>query len=298
MGTKRKKATQQKKSSAAEFPWPEGKRCAVTLTFDIDAETMWLVKDPKNAERPVTLSSGAYGPKVAVPRILDMLKRFGVQATFFVPGWVIEKYWGLMERILAEGHEIGHHGYMHEYTDSLPREEEERILVKGIEIIKKLTGAPPKGYRAPIWEFSPNTLDLLIQYDFDYSANMMDLDLPYRHVHNGVTTDLIEFPSSWIFDDALYFLFGMFPRSTKGITSAETVYEIWSAEFDGLYREGKIMVPVMHPQLSGRVHRVDMLERLLKYILDHPGVWIARCDEIAEYWRAKHPAPVAVEKGA
>ncbi len=283
---------------AAGFPWPDGKRCALTLTFDIDAETMWLVKDPKNAERPVTLSAGAYGPKVGVPRILDLLKRFDKRATFFVPGWVIEKYWKLMERILAEGHEIGHHGYLHEYTDNMDRVEEERVLVKGIEIIERLTGAQPKGYRAPIWEFSANTLDLLLQYGFGYSANMMDDDLPYRHMHRGTPTDLIEFPSNWIFDDALYFLFGMFPRSTKGITTAETVYEIWSAEFDGLYREGKLMVPVMHPQLSGRVHRVDMLERLLRYILGHPGVWMTRCDEVADYWREANPTPASATEGA
>ena len=113
------------------------------------------------------------------------------------------------------------------------------------------------------WEFSPNTLDLLIQYGFDYSANMMDFDLPYRHVHKGVTTDLIEFPSSWIFDDALYFLFGMFPLSTKGITSAETVYEIWSAEFDGGIPVGKDSIsPNRYPEINSVPELIDFVERV------------------------------------
>src|SRR5690554_5543125 len=105
--------------------WPEGKRCAVAFTFDFDAEELWIGEDPENAERPGVLSQGAYGAKVGVPRLLELLERHGVRATFFVPGRVAERHPDRVRQILAAGHEVGHHGYTHTSPNRLPREEEE-----------------------------------------------------------------------------------------------------------------------------------------------------------------------------
>src|SRR5713101_5048974 len=87
------------------------------LSFDVDGETAWIGRDFANLYRPGILSQGAYGPKVGVPRILEFLARRGLVATFFIPGWIAERYSSLVREIRAEGHEVGHHGYMHERCD-------------------------------------------------------------------------------------------------------------------------------------------------------------------------------------
>ncbi len=161
--------------------WPDGARCAVMLTFDLDAETLMLYRDPANAQKPVLLSMARYGPKTAVPEVLELLAGFGLKATFFIPSWVIENHPDAVNPIVRAGHEIGAHGYLHERPDTLSRDEEDAILGKSVAIIRELTGRPPAGFRAPAWEFSPNTLELLEKHGFLYSSNMMDSIYPYFH---------------------------------------------------------------------------------------------------------------------
>ncbi|HQX62170.1 MAG TPA: polysaccharide deacetylase family protein, partial [Thermomicrobiales bacterium] len=148
--------------------WPDGIQCAVTLTFDVDAETLWLSGDLANLSRPGLLSQGAYGAQVAVPLILDLLDRQGLPATFFVPGWTAETHRDAISQVHQAGHEIGHHGWLHEHASNLDAAAEEEVLRKGIAALEAITGVPPRGYRSPAWEFSPNTLNLLQQYNFSY----------------------------------------------------------------------------------------------------------------------------------
>src|SRR2546426_53219 len=75
-------------------PWPNDARVAVMFTFDFDAESGWLSRDPSPRDRPGVISQGTYGAKVGVPRILDLLKAENVPATFFIPGWVVEHHPG------------------------------------------------------------------------------------------------------------------------------------------------------------------------------------------------------------
>jgi peptidoglycan/xylan/chitin deacetylase (PgdA/CDA1 family) len=156
-------------------------RYPVLLTFDVDAESLWISRDPNHAKKPVIMSQGRYGVTSALPRILKLLKTYNIPSSFFVPGWVIERHSEAIKQIVNEGHEIGHHGYLHEWPDTLNYEQEKEIMEKGIDIIQKLTGSRPKGYRSPAWEFSPNTLEFLKEYGFVYSSNMMDSDEPYIH---------------------------------------------------------------------------------------------------------------------
>src|SRR5690625_2398240 len=157
----------------------------VSLTFDVDGETLWISRDTKNWDKPITLSHGAYGPKVGLNRILDLLNKYSIKSTFYVPGWIIEKYTNEIEQVVNEGHEIAHHGYLHEHPDTLDSNQERKILQLGIDRIKELTGKKPAGYRSPAWEFSKHTLDYLKKFDFEYSSNMMDNDEPYIHP-NGI----------------------------------------------------------------------------------------------------------------
>lgn len=253
----------------------------VMLTFDLDAETMWTARDPKNAERPIVLSQGAYGWKVGTPRILDLLDRYGIEATFFVPGQVIEARWRLCEEILRRGHEVAHHSWSHTWILNLTPDEEREEMARGIEIIQRLTGRRPAGWRSPAAEFSRITMSLLLENDFRYSSNFFDDDSPYLHVHDGRRTGLVEFPFAWVLDDAPFFQYSItLPGRTMQAPSV--VVEAWCAEFDTLYAEDRAFTLAMHPQIIGRGSRLVALERLIRHVRAHPNVWFARMDRVAE----------------
>ena len=263
--------------------WPAGVKCAVVFTFDLDAETLWFSRNPKNWDSVQNRSRGAYGPNEAVPRILDMLARNGVKSTFFIPGWVIEQYEGIVRRISEEGHEIGYHGYLHECSTSITYDEENALMEKCEGIIKNITGKKPVGHRSPMGEILPHTFRLLRDRGYKYSANMMDWDSPYFHRLEGKEIPLVEIPSDWMYEDCTYFFFTLQEPSRRPILPSSNVFEIWRDEFDGLYDEGKMLTIINHPQVCGRVSRVRMMERLIVHMKSRPGTWIARADEIAEY---------------
>ncbi|MFC4350243.1 polysaccharide deacetylase [Fodinicurvata halophila] len=253
----------------------------VMLTFDLDAETMWTARDAKNAERPVVLSQGAYGWKVGTDRILDLLDHYSIKATFFVPGLIIEQRWELCEKILEYGHEIAHHSWSHRWILSLTEEEEREEMDRGIEIIERLTGRKPVGWRSPAAEVSPISMPLLVEKGFRYSSNFFDDDSPYLHGVNGEKTQIVEFPFAWVLDDAPFFQYSItLPGRTMQAPSA--VAEAWCAEFDTLYHEDRAFTLAMHPQIIGRGSRLIALQRLIEHILEHDRVWFARCDDVAE----------------
>ena len=165
--------------------WPPGKRCAVGLSFDFDAETIWF----RTLRQPFAgqMSRGEYGAREGVPRILDLLQRYDLKASFFVPGWTADKYPQLVERMHAAGHEIGHHGYEHEYVVDKGAEIELEVLSKGIESLRRLTGAVPKGYRAPAGNLGPHTLESLPDHGFTYDSSLVGGDEPYwiQHARDG-----------------------------------------------------------------------------------------------------------------
>src|SRR5262245_21175471 len=158
--------------------WPNDARSACAFTFDLDAESLWMAR---GVTEPVALSQGRFGPIEAVPRILSLLAAQGVRASFFVPAWVAGTYPDVVKRIACEGHEIGCHGDEHERVSDLPPEREEQILLKSLEVLTPLAGRRPVGYRAPAWQLSTHTLDLLARHGFEYSSNMMDRLSPYLH---------------------------------------------------------------------------------------------------------------------
>jgi peptidoglycan/xylan/chitin deacetylase (PgdA/CDA1 family) len=254
----------------------------VVLSFDLDGETLWLSKGKGNYVGPVILSQGRYGPLTAVPRILQILEKYGIHSTFFVPGWIAEKYPAMCASLLEGGHEIGHHGYLHEWPNVTTADEEVMEFEKGFESLMRVTGLRPKGWRAPGWEFSNRTMKLLLDYKFKYSSNMMDTEKPYEHIVDGRRTGLVELPVSWVLDDASHF---MYAHTTSGwpIQNAWQVYEIWKDEFDGMYEagDGETFILTMHPQIIGRHSRLMMLERLICHIRSRPGVNFCTCDKIA-----------------
>lgn len=258
----------------------------VAITFDLDAETMWTGGKPERAEMPITMSQGRYGPKIAMGRILDLLDREGIKATFFTPGAVVEDHPAVIEDMLKRGHELAHHSHTHPWLPKLSEAEEREEMEKGIAAIKAASGKAPVGYRSPHGEFGPATMNLIHEYGFGYSSNFFDDDSPYLHAKDGKATKLVELPYAWSLDDAPYFLFSAH-HFGRVVQTPDAVLEVWKAEFDGLYAEDRMFMLVMHPQIIGRPSRMKMLERLIAYIRKHPNLWFARCDEIADTMRPR-----------
>jgi peptidoglycan-N-acetylglucosamine deacetylase len=269
-----------------ETVWPDGTRCAVVLSFDLDAETSWIFRDPENARRPVVISGGRFRPKFGVPAIIELLSDYEIPASFFIPSVSAERYPEAVEQILTAGYEIGAHGHMHERVDTLPADQEEEILEKSVTILEKASGRRPVGYRSPSWELSAASLGLLEKYGFLYSSNFMDDYFPYMHPRQGAGEPLVELPVSWLLDDAPFFQWGL-GRDYRPIQPASNALEIWQGEFAGIYRRGGMFMLTMHPQLIGRVSRLDMLRRLIDYIRGFPDVWFATGEGVARHWKAR-----------
>jgi peptidoglycan/xylan/chitin deacetylase (PgdA/CDA1 family) len=264
--------------------WPNGARVAVTLTFDFDAETLWLSRDPANAKRPGTLSQGTYGAKVAVPKIVEMLAEEGLdgKATFFVPGWTAETHTSRVELILKHGHEVGHHGYLHEWIDPDFPDKEVEALEKGLAALKKTVGVVPRGYRSPAGETSQNMIALLARHGFVYDTSLMDDINPYRHTVADGSRGPIELPWHWSLDDAVYALFSI--KNPRPIFAPDQVLGVWKAEFQEIYRWGGYFDLVMHPQVSGRPSRLASLREFIAWMRRFPDVWFGTCLEVAEAW--------------
>ncbi|MVW70007.1 polysaccharide deacetylase family protein [Bordetella sp. 15P40C-2] len=265
--------------------WPNGARCAVMLTFDFDAETLWTSRDPANVNRPGILSQGAYGAKVGVPKICELLYEEDVKASFYVPGWTAENHTDKVELILKGGHEVGHHSYSHRWSDANADAEIEE-MEKGLEALKRTVGVVPKGYRSPAGEVSPLLFELLKKHNFLYDTSLMDSVNPYRHIMPDGSKGVIELPWHWSLDDAPYMLFSV--KSPRTICSNSHVGEIFKAEFREIYQWGGLYDLVMHPQITGRPSRLALLREMIQYIKTFPGVWFATGQEIAEAWSAAH----------
>lgn len=261
--------------------WPNGARCAVMLTFDFDAETLWTSRDPQNARRPGILSQGRYGAKVGVPKILDTLRDEGIKATFFVPGWTAEHHTDRVEMIVKDGHEVAHHSYSHKWVSDDPNAEIEE-MEKGLEALRRTVDVVPKGYRSPAGEVSAGLFRLLHKHGFLYDSSLMDDINPYRHVLEGGVKGPVELPWHWSLDDAPHALFSV--KSPRPIFPNEHLLAVFKDEFREIYRWGGLFDIIFHPQVGGRPSRIALLRELIAFIRTFPNVWFATGAEVAEAW--------------
>jgi peptidoglycan/xylan/chitin deacetylase (PgdA/CDA1 family) len=243
----------------AHFPaWPGDAEVAVALTFDVDGEAPWLSEGPEYSRRLTTLSQGRFGPARGLSRILGLLAELEVTATFYVPGHTADQHPGAVEAILAGGHEVGHHGYLHRGTDGLDAGAQRAELEQGLTALGKL-GVRPDGYRSPGWELTPETLDLLGEHGFSYDASLMADDRPYW-VRSG-NDPLLELPGHWSLCDWPYF--GWTSYTGGLLADPAAVERIWLAEFESARQDRRAVTYTMHPEAIGRGYLVRMLESVI-----------------------------------
>lgn len=268
---------------------PTRRRVAVSFTFDFDAESAWL--GSFKVDTPAALSRGAYGAHEGVPRILRLLDRYALPATFFIPGDTADRHPDVVRAIVAAGHEIGHHGYLHEPPHLLNPDEERTMIERGLDALDRVAGRRPRGYRSPSWELSKSTFRLLEEYGFAYDASLLGRDRPHWVEDGSRRTSLVEVPSAWELTDSGHFM--MVPAAgLPGGKAPSQVEEVWREDFEGMYEEASdvCFVLTMHPQIIGRPHRMRLLERMIRHIGGREGVWIAQMGEIADDFRRRQAA--------
>jgi peptidoglycan/xylan/chitin deacetylase (PgdA/CDA1 family) len=269
----------------ARWRWPNGMRAAAVLTFDVDGESSVLFDAPDAAGRLSVMSHQAYGPLVGVPRILAILERHGVPATFFVPGFTADRYPEIVQAIVEGGHEIAHHGYLHESVSSLTSEQEEQVLVRGIDSLERAGGQRPVGWRGPMWEVNHRTPALLARHGFRYESSLMDADKPYvlRTAADPSAPTLVEIPVHWGVDDGEQYAWLPGLWEGDGIASPRKMLEMWTLEFDAVVAAGGCFVPTIHPCFSGRPSRAAAVDELVTRIRATDGVWVATASAVASH---------------
>ncbi|MEL7256741.1 MAG: polysaccharide deacetylase [Pseudomonadota bacterium] len=264
------------------IPWPNGAKCACAITFDMDADSLIHIARPEDShDRLYPISMGRYGPTVAMPRILDTYRRLGIKQSFFMPGWCLETYPDVVEAVLKDGHEIGHHGWIHEDPIVTKGAAQKEAFEKALDAHHRIAGGKPRGYRAPVYNVTQQVIDLLIEHEFRYDSSLMADDIPYQ-----METDkgaLYEMPVHWGTDDwppfAHYDEIG-YMMPVRGPSAGLAGF--WE-EFDAQYEVGGFFMLIVHPFLTGRLARWRQVEAWLEKTLATKDVWFARLEDIADH---------------
>ena len=263
--------------------WPGGAVCAVALSFDSDHDTNELRDGGRSIGR---MSWGQYGNRVGVPRILELLHRTHVPATFFVPAVSALLYPDEQRRVIAEGHEIGLHGWIHELNSILPEKDERELHLRASDTLTAVTGVRPVGMRTPSWDFSPATLKIQREMGLLYDSSLMADNDPYELEEDGEPTGIVELPVEWIRDDAVYFNMNRF-QALRPYTAPTVVLDIFQREFDAAYAEGGLFLLTMHPHVIGYRSRMFILEELIRHMQARAGVWFATHRDVALHAKAQ-----------
>lgn len=286
------------------------KEILVSYGVDVDAVAGWL-GSYGGENSPLDISRGLFAGEVGVPRLLDLFDKYGITATFFIPGHSIETFPKEMEMVVQAGHEVGAHGYSHENPLEMSPEQEEDVMKKSLELIEQLTGKKPNGYVAPWWEFSNVTAELLVKYGFKYDHSLMHDDFtPYfvrvgdtwtkidydkpaaewmKPLVRGKETGLVEIPANWYLDDLPPMMFIKASPNSYGFANPRDIGQQWIDQFDWVYEnmDYAVFPMTIHPDVSGRPHVLKMHERIIEHINKHDGVKRMTMNEIADDFLAR-----------
>ena len=257
--------------------WPNGARVAVSISFDVDNDTIAIARD----ENPSIggMSQGEYGARVGLRRVVELMDRHEIPAAFFIPAVSLVLRPDMVDVIQESGrHEFGVHGWIHELNTELDADTERDLVTRALAYLTEATGTRPVGYRAPSWNFSPNTLNIIKGLGFLYDSSLMADDRPYELLQHGHPTGIVELPVEWILDDAPL----MNPRGNR-YTPPRELLQVYIDEFDKAYAEGTMFLLTTHPHIIGHRSRIIILEQLIDHIQAKGDVWFATHQQIAEY---------------
>jgi peptidoglycan/xylan/chitin deacetylase (PgdA/CDA1 family) len=265
--------------------WKDGAKFAVAFSFDSDHETNELRDGGKSIGR---MAWGQFGTRVGVPRIAEILRRHGIPATFYVPAVAALLHPEEQRQLVAEGHEIGIHGWIHELNSVLPYDVERDLMLRSAETLEKISGVRPVGLRTPSWDFSPNTLRIEHEMGLIYDSSLMADEDCYELLLEGKPTGMVELPVEWVRDDAVYFMMARF-QSLRPYTPPQDVFDIFRRELDAAAQAGGIFQLTMHPHVIGYRSRIWILEELIRHARSIGGAWFATHAEVAQ-WAKAHAA--------
>lgn len=272
--------------------WPDGARCALALSFDCDHETFELGAGGRAIGR---LAWGEFGRRTGVPRVLDVLSRHNVTASFFVPAVAGLIDTEALRPICGAGHEVGVHGWIHENTSLLDRTVERDLMARARDALQDMTGIEPVGHRAANWDLSKDTIALVAELGFAYDSSMMADDSCYELLSDGKPTGLVEIPVDWVRDDAVYLLFNRNPP-TRPWTPPEAVLDIFTREFDAAFDEGGMCQLTLHPFVIGYRSRIWILDHLITHARSRGNVWFPTHAALAAW--VSDPTNLPDEKAA
>ena len=266
-------------------PWPNGARVAVCFTFDFDADSLLNLIHPDDAATRVSATSYfRYDANVAIPRICKLFERYGVPLTFFVPGWCAEEYPASIERMVEGRHEVGLHGYLHENPNQFTRDRELYWTTRAVEAIERRVGMRPRGCRAPMYNFSKHSIEILSGLGFHYDTSLMGDDIPYL-IRGRSGGELVEIPSYWPLDDAPHYLHSFDLDYVMPIQPPRLATEVFLSEFRSMWKHRGLWVSTFHPYIIGRPARLDHVETMIAEMQKAGKVWFARMGEVAAHVR-------------
>jgi peptidoglycan/xylan/chitin deacetylase (PgdA/CDA1 family) len=268
------------------------------LTVGLDAMSLWITSF--KSDNPSMISRGEFDV-VGTRRVLELLDRHEIRSTFLVPGHTALAYPDLIREITSKGHELAYHGWCHEDPRDFDVDGQRRIIQRGLEALEAVSGVRPRGHVAPAWNMSADTMALIEEFGFEFDGSRMatdclavylrkgdewSVDEPYRF---GELTDIVGLPVAWPLDDVPLFEFVW--GQISGLASPSAVEEIWRGDLDYAREHcpGGIFNLTIHPQVTGRGHRMMLIERLLDYATSLDDVVFARQSEYVERWRAANP---------
>lgn len=259
--------------------WPGNARAVVALSFDADHETIPM-RDGHTAVG--LLARGEFGSRRGSRRIVDLLERYRIPATFFMPAVSAMLHPEEIKTYADAGHEIGAHGWIHERNMLLPAAEERDLAFRALDALERLSGQRPTGIRTPSGDFSDATLGIIGETGLVYDSSLMADDDPYELVADGRATGLVEIPMEWIRDDAPYFTMDRYGAQRPYMPPREWLH-IQIDEFDSARAQGGVYQLVCHPHVIGYRSRMAMLEQLVAHITLHSDVWITTHGRLAAH---------------
>ncbi len=282
-------------------------RHIVCLTFDHDHVSGLIARGMTS---PTAISRGEYDI-VVIPRLVALLERYGIKATFFTPGHTIDSTPASVAPYVEAGHELAHHGWTHRLPVNLSRDEEEEEIVRGNESIKRISGQTARGYRSPAWDLSPHSIDLLLKHGIQYDSSLMGNDYDCYFVRQGDVaelmkplvrgreTALVEMPISWSLDDYPAFEYMRLPNGSvqQGLMNATGVLENFVDDFTYMTRvcDYGILTYTFHPHVIGRGHRMMMLERLIQRLIEGGAVFMTMESAMQDWLARRRGLPKAAE---